>query len=47
MDKKNLWIAVFALSLGGTLASAQEKQIKEEGKVEFKPHWFMQAQILI
>ena len=45
MDKKNLWIAVFALSLGGTLASAKEKQIKEEGKVEFKPHWFMQAQI--
>ncbi len=45
MDKKNLWIAVFALFLGGTLASAQEKQIKEEGKVEFKPHWFMQVQV--
>ena len=33
MNKKNLWIAVFALLVGGTFASAQEKQIKEEGKI--------------
>ena len=45
MNKKNLWIAVFALLVGGTFASAQEKQIKEEGKIEFKPYWLMQVQV--
>lgn len=45
MNKKNLWITVFALLLGGSALSAQEKQIKEEGKVEFKPHWLMQVQV--
>ena len=30
MKRKNLWIAVFALLLSGTFASAQERQIKEE-----------------
>ena len=45
MNKKNLWIAVFALLLSGTFASAQERQIKEEGKTLFNPHWFMQVQV--
>lgn len=45
MNRKKLWIAVFTLLLGGTLASAQEKRIKEEGKTEFKPHWLMQVQV--
>lgn len=45
MNKKNLWIAVFTLLVGGTFASAQEKQIKEEGKIEFKPYWLMQVQV--
>ena len=45
MNKKNLWIAVFALLLSGTFASAQERQIKEEGRTEFKRHWFMQVQV--
>ena len=44
MNRKNLWITVFVLILGGTMASAQERQIKEEGKTTFKPHWFMQVQ---
>ena len=45
MNRKNLWITVFVLILGGTVASAQERQIKEEGKTTFKPHWFMQVQV--
>ena len=45
MKRKNLWIAVFALLLSGTFASAQERQIKEEGRTEFKRHWFMQVQV--
>lgn len=45
MNRKKLWIAVFTLLLGGTLASAQEKRIKEEGKTEFKPHLLMQVQV--
>ena len=45
MNRKNLWITVFVLILGGTVASAQERQIKEEGKTTFRPHWFMQVQV--
>ena len=45
MKRNNLWIAVFALLLSGTFASAQERQIKEEGRTEFKRHWFMQVQV--
>ncbi|MEO5118385.1 OmpA family protein [Bacteroides ovatus] len=44
MNMKSLWMTVFALLIGDTVISAQEKQIKEEGKMAFKPHWFMQVQ---
>jgi len=45
MNIKDLYIIVFALLIGSAAVSAQEKQIKEEGKTIFKPHWFMQMQI--
>lgn len=36
---------LFVLLLAGCTASfAQQQRIKEEGKVVFKPHWFMQVQ---
>ena len=44
MNIKKLWMPVFALLLSSTVISAQEQRIKEEGKTEFKPHWFMQVQ---
>ena len=44
MNRKNLWIIVLIL-LSGTMVYAQEKQIKEEGRTTFKPHWFMQVQV--
>ena len=32
--------------MSGTVVFAQEqRQIKEEGKTVFKPHWFIQAQV--
>lgn len=34
-----------ALALGGVAGFAQERQIKEEGKTLFNPHWFMQFQV--
>lgn len=45
MNKKKLWIAAFALLFGSIAVSAQEQRIKEEGKTEFKSHWFMQVQV--
>ena len=45
MNIKKLWMPVFALLLSSTVISAQEQRIKEEGKTEFKPHWFMQVQV--
>ena len=34
------------LTIGGTVVMAQEqRQIKEEGKTVFNPHWFMQVQV--
>ena len=44
--KKNLFVLAAALLLGSGSLFAQEqgKRIKEEGKVEFAPHWFMQIQ---
>ena len=45
MNIKKLWMPVFALLLSSTVISAQEQRIKEEGKTEFKPHWFIQAQV--
>ena len=43
MRIRNLLIAI--LTVGSTVAFAQEqRQIKEEGKTVFKPHWFMQVQ---
>ena len=44
MNMKSLWMTVFALLIGNTVISAQEKQIKEEGKMVFKAHWVMQVQ---
>ena len=44
MNRKKLWLTAFVLALGGTVSFAQEQKIKEEGKIEFKPHWFMQVQ---
>ena len=41
--KRLLLIAVLATS--STVIFAQEQRIKEEGKVVFKPHWFMQVQV--
>ena len=40
MNKKKLWIAAFSLLFGSIAVSAQEQRIKEEGKTEFKSHWF-------
>lgn len=40
--KKQILLA--ALITGSTVLFAQEQRIKEEGKVAFKPHWFMQVQ---
>ena len=43
MRIRNLLIAI--LTVGSTVAFAQEqRQIKEEGKTVFKPHWVMQVQ---
>ena len=43
MRIRNLLIAI--LTVSSTVAFAQEqRQIKEEGKTVFKPHWFMQVQ---
>ncbi len=44
MNRKKLWLIAFVLVLGGTVSFAQEQKIKEEGKIEFRPHWFMQVQ---
>lgn len=44
MNMKKMWISALALLIGGTMVSAQEKQIKEEGKTIFRSHWFMQVQ---
>lgn len=44
MKIRNLLVAILAIS--GTVAFAQEqRQIKEESKTVFKPHWFIQAQV--
>ena len=44
MKIRNLLVAILAMS--GTVVFAQEqRQIKEEGKTVFKPHWFIQAQV--
>ena len=41
MKIRNLLVAILAMS--GTVVFAQEqRQIKEEGKTVFKPHWFIQ-----
>ena len=45
MNRKKLWLTAFVLALGGTVSFAQEQKIKEEGKIEFRPHWFMQVQV--
>ena len=43
MRIRNLLVAI--LTVSSTVAFAQEqRQIKEEGKTVFKPHWFMQVQ---
>lgn len=44
MKTKKAWIAALALLLTGTSVTAQGQRIKEEGKTEFQPHWFMQVQ---
>lgn len=38
MNRKKLWLTAFVLALGGTVSFAQEQKIKEEGKIEFRPH---------
>ena len=43
MNIKNLLFAI--LITGSTIAFAQEQRVKEPGKVIFKPHWFIQAQV--
>ena len=43
MNIKNLLFAI--LITGSTIAFAQEQRVKEPGKVTFKPHWFIQAQV--
>lgn len=43
MKIRNLLIAI--LTVTGTVAFAQEQRIKEEGKIVFKPHWFIQTQV--
>lgn len=37
-------LLVIALTIGATTISAQERRVKEEGKIIFNPHWFMQIQ---
>jgi outer membrane protein len=45
MKIRNL-LLLSLLTVGGTIAMAQEqRQIKEEGKTIFNPHWFMQLQV--
>lgn len=44
MNRKKLWLTAFVLALGRTVSFAQEQKIKEEGKIEFRSHWFMQVQ---
>lgn len=41
--KRKLLIGIIAI--GALPIFAQDRQIKEEGKTIFKPHWFMQAQV--
>ena len=45
--KRNLVLAVLCLSTMATFgqSESQSSRIKEEGKITFKPHWFIQAQI--
>lgn len=43
MNMKKLLAAVFLIS--STVAFAQELRVKEPGKTEFNPHWFMQVQV--
>lgn len=43
MKIRNLLIAI--LTISSTMAFAQEQRIKEEGKIVFNPHWFMQLQV--
>ncbi|MFV0589607.1 OmpA family protein [Bacteroides reticulotermitis] len=43
MKIRNLLIAI--LITNSVVVFAQDRQIKEEGKTVFKPHWFMQAQV--
>lgn len=40
--RKQLFIALFIA--GTTVSFAQEQKVKEEGKITFKPHWFLQMQ---
>lgn len=44
MNIRKLWLAVFALLFVDTFVSAQEQRIKEEGKINFQSHWFIQVQ---
>lgn len=43
MNIRNLLLTI--LTTASVVAFAQDRQVKEEGKVIFKPHWFMQAQV--
>lgn len=45
MNIKKLWMAVCVVFVSSTAIFAQERQIKEEGKTYFKPHWFIQAHV--
>lgn len=44
MNIRKLWLVVFALLFADTFVSAQEQRIKEEGKINFQSHWFIQVQ---
>lgn len=44
MNIRKLWLVVFALLFVDTFVSAQEQRIKEEGKINFQSHWFIQVQ---
>lgn len=44
MNIKKIQITALALLFGSMTISAQEQRIKEEGKIVFMPHWFMQVQ---
>lgn len=44
MNIRKLWLVVFALLFVDTFVSAQEQIIKEEGKINFQSHWFIQVQ---